>query len=131
MGVRVNDEIIVKNGGNFTNADGKVGEKEIWGHKSAWCDYFGKIGDNTAGIALFEDPNNSQKACWHARGYGLMAANPFGRNVSGFPDQKGQTDLVRMAKGDHMKFRYGLLLHRGDTKEGKVAEHFETFKSLK
>ena len=75
MGVRVNDEITVKSGGgNFANAEGKLGEKEIWGHKSAWCDYFGKIGDKEAGIAILEDPKNTQKACWHARDYGLMAA---------------------------------------------------------
>jgi Family of unknown function (DUF6807) len=130
MGVRVNDEIIVKNGGNFENAGGKLGEKEVWGHKSPWCDYFGKIGEQSAGIALFEDPGNTQKACWHARAYGLMAANPFGRSASGFPEQKGKTDLVKMAKGDHLKFRYGLLLHQGDTREGKVAGHFKTFVEL-
>lgn len=128
MGVRVNDEIVTKNGGHFYNADGKVDEKEIWGHKSVWCDYVGKIKDKVAGVAVFDDPSNKFAANWHARGYGLMAANPFGRNKSGFPDQKGKDDLVKLAKGDHLKLRYGVLLHSGDTKEGKVAEAFEAFK---
>ncbi len=133
MGMRVNDEMTVKNGGAFFNAEGKKvadlkSDAPIWGNRSAWCDYVGKVQGKTAGIAVFDDPSNKFAACWHARGYGLMAANPFGRNKSGFPDQKGKTDLVKLAKGDHLKLRYGILLHSGDTKEGKVAEAFETFK---
>ena len=127
FGVRVNDEIIAKNGGHFFNADGKKDEKEIWGNQSAWCDYVGAIGGKVAGIAVFDDPANKPAACWHARGYGLMAANPFGRDRS-FPSQKGKTELVKLAKGDHLKLRYGILLHAGDTQEGKVAEAFASFK---
>jgi len=126
MGVRVSDEIVTKNGGRFTNAEGKVDEKAIWGQPSPWCDYVGRIGGKTAGIALFDDPNNKPSAVWHARGYGLMAANPFGRDGS-FPSQKGKTDLVRLAKGDHLKLRYGILIHAGDTKEAKVADAFAEF----
>lgn len=128
MGVRVNDEMTVKNGGHFYNADGKIDEKEIWGNKSVWCDYVGTVQGKQVGIAVFDDPANKFTANWHARGYGLMAANPFGRNRSGFPDQKGKMDLVKLAKGDHLQLRYGILLHSGDSKAGKVAEAFESFK---
>jgi hypothetical protein len=133
MGVRVNDEMMVKNGGTFTTAEGKKvsdpkSDAPIWGSRSVWCDYVGKVKDKTVGIAVFDDPSNKTPACWHARGYGLMAANPFGRNKSGFPEMKGNNDLVKLAKGDHLKLRYGILLHTGDTKEGKVAEAFEVFK---
>lgn len=127
MGVRVNDEMIVKNGGHFYNAEGKADEKEVWGRPSAWCDYVGRVGGKTAGIAVFDDPENKHKAVWHARGYGLMAANPFGRDAS-FPSQKGNKDLVKLAKDGHLMLRYGVYLHAGDTKEGKVADAFETFK---
>jgi len=127
MGIRVNDEIMTKNGGHFTNAEGKVDEKEIWGQPSPWCDYVGAIGGKTAGIALFDDPDNKPNAVWHARGYGLMAANPFGRDGS-FPSQKGKTDLFKLAKGEHLKLRYGILIHAGDTKEAKVADEYAAFK---
>ena len=60
-----------------------------------------------------------------------MAANPFGRARSGFPAMKGKTDLVKLAKGDHLKLRYGMLLHPGDAKEGQVAEYFQRFVKLK
>ena len=43
----------------------------------------------------------------------------------------GKKDLVKLAKGDHLKLRYGFYLHSGDVKSGKVAEAFEQFKKLK
>lgn len=132
LGVRVNDQITEAKGqGRITNADGKAGEKECWGRASAWCDYSGTIDGKPAGIAVLADPANPYPTCWHVRAYGLMAANPFGRDKSGFPAMKGKTDLVRLAKGQHLKLRYGLLLHAGDVKEGKVAEQYERFCKLK
>lgn len=130
MGIRVNDEIKLAARGErnqMVNADGKSGEKDVWGMLSDWCDYSGEIGGKLAGIALFDDPKNQPRAGWHSRGYGLMAANPFGRSHSGFPARKGQSDLVKLAKGEHLKLRYGVYLHAGDAKEGKVAEAFAHF----
>ncbi|HZT80382.1 MAG TPA: PmoA family protein [Gemmataceae bacterium] len=136
MGIRINDDIRATKGkekgpGRIENAEGKVGEKECWGGVSAWCDYSGPLGGKTVGLAILADPANPYSSCWHARGYGLMAANPFGRNKSGFPAMRGKTDLVKLAKGEHLKLRYGILLHPGDAKEGKVAEHYARFVKLK
>ncbi len=140
MGVRVNDAIREgppqKKGdkygwGHLTNADGKSGEKDVWGYRSKWCDYSGTIDGKVAGIAIFDDPSNKYPAAWHSRGYGLMAANPFGRNKAGFPATKGQTELVKLPKGEHLKLRYGILVHPGDVKDGKVQEASEKFVKLK
>ena len=43
MGVRVNDLMTEKKGGQIENAAGKVGEKNCWGYQSPWCDYSGTI----------------------------------------------------------------------------------------
>ncbi len=135
FGVRVRTDITEEKGdGKITNADGKNGEKGAngcWGRVSAWCDYSGVADGKTEGVALLADPGNPYPSCWHVRGYGLMAANPFGRDKSGFPAMKGKTDLVKLAKGDRLKFRYGILLHDGDVKGGKVAESYERFVRLK
>jgi hypothetical protein len=132
FGVRVRRSLAEEGGkGALTNADGKVHEREVWGRVSAWCDDSGPVGDKTAGIALFADPTNPIPTCWHSRGYGLMAANPFGREKSGFPDEKGKKDLVHLAKGDHLKMRYGMLLHTGNVVEGKVAEYYRKFTESK
>jgi Family of unknown function (DUF6807) len=133
FGVRVNDVIRAdKVGkGKLQNADGKLGEKDCWGQISAWCDYSGPIDGKEAGLAILADPKNPYPTCWHSRGYGLMAANPFGRDKSGFPPMKGKTDLVRLAKGEHLQFRYGILLHDGDAANGRVAENYRRFVDLR
>jgi hypothetical protein len=139
FGVRVRQSVTVQGGGRLVNAQGKVGEGAnnnrnrdgCWGLISDWCDYSGKVGNGVAGVALFADPKNPYPSCWHARNYGLLAANPFGREKSGFPDMKGKTTLVTLDKGEHLKLRYGMYLHSGDEKAGKVAEAFQEFVRLR
>lgn len=132
MGVRVRTALTEKPGkGILTNAEGKEHEKNVWGRRSAWCDYSGPVSRReTGGITIFDDPSNLP-ACWHSRGYGLMAANPFARARSGFPGARDRTQLVKLARGEHLKLRYGILLHNGDVKEGKVAEIYQRFVKLK
>jgi hypothetical protein len=131
MGVRVNDMIRADKNGNGTieNADGKKGEKDCRTMHSAWMDYSGQIDGKTVGLAIFDDPKNGHPAFWHVRGYGLMAANPFARKQSEVPGDK-ERPLVRLAKGEHLRLRYGILLHEGDAQSGRVAGYFERFIKL-
>jgi hypothetical protein len=132
MGIRINDQIRAEKGkGTLQNAEGKKGEKECWGRRSAWTDYSGPIDGKVAGLSILDDPRNAYPSCWHIRGYGLNAANPFGRAKSGFPDERGKNDLVRLAKGEHLKLRSGLVLHDGDTATGGVAEVYRRFVDLR
>jgi hypothetical protein len=139
LGVRVRESLTEQGGkGVLTNADGHVGEgkagnkdmKGCWGVVSAWCDYSGPAADKTVGVAIFAAPNNPVPTCWHSRGYGLMAANPFGRDKSGFPAMKGKKELVKLGKGEHLKLRYGILLHDGDLRDAKVSQLYEEFVKL-
>ena len=135
FGVRVHDAIRTESptGGVVTAADGTTVEAPmkdnlpVWGKPSEWHDYSGTIEGKAAGIAVFDHPDNP-RAHWHTRAYGLMAANPFGRDKSGFPAQKGKTDLVRIEKGKELKLRYAVYAHDGDAKAGQVAEAYEAFK---
>jgi hypothetical protein len=132
LGVRINDAIREERGnGTLTNAEGKVGESQVWGRQSPWCDYSGQLADRAVGLTLFDDPKNAYPASWHSRGYGLMAANPFGRNKSAFPAVRGRTDLVRLARGAHLRLRYGILLHEGNVTTGDVVGHYRRFLALR
>jgi hypothetical protein len=143
LGVRVRESIRVDKGkGRLVNAEGHVGEgkgsnadkKGCWGLVSNWCDYSGPVDDKgtIAGIAVFADPANKIDSAWHARNYGLLAANPFGREKHAkFPDRKGNNALVTLKKGEHLKLRYALYLHAGDEKAGKVAQAFARFAAKK
>ncbi len=132
MGVRVPDSVRLQNkegGGVVTSSNGKSAKAPakdnlpVWGEQADWHDYSGP----KAGLAVFDDPQNPYRAAWHTRAYGLMAANPFGRAGCGFPSQKGKTELVKLAKGDHLKLRYGFFAHSGNAETGKVAEAYKVF----
>jgi hypothetical protein len=136
--VRVSDKLCVGDNkkiknpkSQITTSAGQVGEKACWGYPADWCDYSGEIDGKPVGVALFDDPSNKPRACWHVRSYGLMAANPFGRAKSGFPAMRGRTDLVQIEPGKHLKLRYAIFLHAGDAKSGKVADAFEQFEKTK
>ena len=139
LGVRVPDgtRLAFKDGGTITSSDGKsakAGAKDnlpIWGIAADWHDYTGGAGETTAGIAIFDDPKNMHRSVWHTRAYGLMAANPFGREKSGFPGVKENKELVTIAKGEHLKLRYGIYTHTGTEKTGEVAKAFAGFSGAK
>lgn len=140
MAIRVADVMAEKSkkGGLMENAEGKqhmesvrynTDRKGCWGLRSAWVDYSGKIDGEAVGVTLFDHPRNPIPACWHARDYGLLTANPFGRKGSRFPDAQG--DVARLKQGEHLKFRYGVLIHAGNAQAGKVAEHYAKYVDLK
>ena len=141
FGIRINDEInaMAKGKGKIQNAEGVVAEKlareadnKTWGVYSDWCDYSGPIGGKVVGLTIMVDPKNSHRSAWHVRGYGLMAANPFGRDKHArFPAVKGNNELVKLKKDEHLQLRYGMLLHEGDAVSGDVAAHFKTFVALR
>ena len=133
MGVRVHDDFRLngpKSDGLVTSADGSVardGSKDnlpMWGKLADWHDYSGTVGEKKVGIAILDHPKNAVRAAWHTRAYGLLAANPFGRDS--FPGTKG-VELKKLAKGEHLKLTYGLLIHTGDATAGKVATHYAAF----
>ena len=136
FGIRTHDALrpSEKTGAVVTTAEGTSiappakDNLSIWGKPSAWVDYSGTVDGKAVGVAVFDHPSNPP-ASWHARAYGLNAANPFGRNGSGFPSQKGNTELLKIDKGGELKLRYAVFAHTGDVKSGKVAEAYEAFKA--
>ncbi len=94
------------------NSEGVTGP-DIWGKRAAWVDYWGEVEGRTVGIALFDHPENPRHPTWwHARDYGLFAANPFG--VSYFEGKPAGTGDMRLAGGEEVRFRYRFLFHTGD-----------------
>jgi hypothetical protein len=108
LGVRVATPISVrKGGGQIINAEGGKNERGTWGKQSAWCDYSGNIGGRHVGITLMPHPDNFRRCWFHARDYGFVAANPFGRNAF----TRGEKSKVVVKKGEKLQLRWGVLLH--------------------
>jgi hypothetical protein len=95
--------------GTILNANGRKNEAQVWGHAADWCDYSGTIAGERVGIAIFCHPENFRPSWFHARDYGLLVANPFGRRAFG----EGETSTVVVKPGESLRLRYGVLLHAG------------------
>jgi Family of unknown function (DUF6807) len=98
--------------GDYLTSEGKRGDS-AWSTRGRWCKVFGKIKDDSVSITIFDHMRNpNYPTFWHARGYGLFAANPLGEQIF----TKGKTALnLKIKKGDKITFRYRVLIQNGKT----------------
>lgn len=93
--------------GQMTDAEGRVNGTEIWGKAARWCDFSGSVKGQQVGMTLFCHPKNFRPSWFHARDYGLLLANPFGRKAFG----QGEPSRVEVKPGEQLRLRYGVLVH--------------------
>jgi hypothetical protein len=106
--------------GHYRNSEGLEGDA-AWGTRARWCMLSGIVEGAPVTIAILDHPTNvGFPTYWHARGYGLFAANPLGQKV--FSHGKEQLNL-RLEPGEARTFRYRVLILSGIT----TPEHIETY----
>ena len=111
----------------LSNARGKTGEKEVWGKPAEWCDLSGQINGKPYGVAVLDHPQNPRyPGTWHARDYGLLAANVFGLHDFDKTVKKGTGDFV-IEPGKTVHFRYRVVIHTGDAKSARLDEKAKEF----
>lgn len=119
---RMDPDLAVTNGGTMINAEGETGEKGTFGKRSAWMDYHGERMGGKEGMAIMQHPSNEWfPAPWFTRDYGFFSPTPMY-----WPENEKTTDLK---KGEKIKLRYRVLVHKGDHKEANIAAQFEKYKS--
>lgn len=97
--------------GNYITSAGKEGDA-AWGTRADWCMLYGKKGNDSISIVIIDHPKNpGYPTYWHARNYGLFAANPLGQKV--FSEGKENLNF-RLKKGETVTFRYRVLIAAGD-----------------
>lgn len=111
--------------GQAINSEGIEG-KDIWGKRAKWVDYWGPIDGNTVGVAIFDHPSNPRHPTWwHARDYGLIAANPFG--IHNFEKKPAGTGDMTIPAGESVTFRYRFLFHEGNYMTANISAEFDRF----
>jgi hypothetical protein len=112
LGFRYSDDFREAQGAALRNDAGLQGTKAIWGKRSKWVDYSTKRDGKRIGVAILDHPSNPRHPTyWHARGYGLNAANPFG--VRDFTGDKSQNGKMEIPKGGTLRLRYRVAIHEG------------------
>jgi len=93
--------------GNYLNSNGLKGDA-VWGKKANWCMAYGKIKSDSISVLILDHPYNENfPTPWHARGYGLFAANPMGSNVF---NQKNPTYNKELKKGESITFKFRIAI---------------------
>jgi hypothetical protein len=96
--------------GNYLSSEGVIGEG-VWSIRARWMDLYGSIGNEKISLVICDHPKNvSYPTYWHARGYGLFAANPLG--AKDFTQGKEELNYSIPAGGS-TTFRYRVIIHSG------------------
>jgi hypothetical protein len=110
--------------GSYTSSEGKKGD-DVWSTRGRWTMLAGKIGDEPVTIAILDHPKNpGNPTYWHARGYGLFAANPLGQKVF----SKGRETLnFTLEPHGSATFRYRILILEGTPTPDRLDREFNAF----
>ncbi len=111
--------------GVYLSSEGKVGEKDAWGQRAKWMTLSGNVKGEDVVIGIFDHPKNpTYPTYWHARGYGLFAANPFGAKEF----TKGATTLnYSLQPGQKATFRFRILIHSGKLTKEQTESLYQQF----
>ena len=114
LGLRMATELRVKGGtGRILNSDKRQNEAAVRGTNARWADYSGVIDGQQLGLTVMPDPRNFRTSWYHARDYGFLAANPFGRQAL----TGGAKSAVEIEPGKAFKLRFGVLVHSSPAAE--------------
>jgi hypothetical protein len=126
FGIRLATAMTEDKGGKMTNAEGAETEKNVWGKRSKWVDYAGTLEGKPVGVTIMDNPANPRyPTYWHARAYGLFAANPFG--LHDFFSDKSKDGSMTVEAGKSVTFKYRVVIHPGNTESANIPALYEQY----
>jgi len=111
--------------GSYRSSEG-IKDDAVWSTRAKWMDLNGVIGKEKIAIVMCDHPKNqSYPTYWHARGYGLFAANPLGWSIF----TKGKETLnYSIPAGKSSVFRYRIIIQSGgDLTDSEINEFANEF----
>ncbi len=114
--------------GNYFASEGATGN-DVWGTRNKWVKLEGTMENETVSITMIDHQKNvGYPTYWHARGYGLFAANPLGQAI--FSNGEKTLDF-KLVKGESVTFKYRIMIHNGSTlSKSAIAESVGDFNAL-
>ncbi|MGW8315476.1 MAG: DUF6807 family protein, partial [Bacteroidales bacterium] len=112
--------------GNYRSSEGIEG-KEVWGTRGRWMKLSGEIKGEQVSIVIIDNPSNvGYPTFWHARDYGLFAANTLGQKI--FSDGKLELNFS-LKKGDSVTFKYRLVVAAEDLSDEEINQLADAYAS--
>ena len=123
QGVPAETEVLDNTGvnGNYLSSEGIDGEG-VWGTRARWMKLHSTIDGEKVAIVIFDHPDNvGYPTYWHARAYGLFAANPLGQSI--FTNGEQVLDF-KLAANESVSFKFRLLVHSGKALRKQTIDTF-------
>jgi hypothetical protein len=110
--------------GNYRSSEGKEGDA-VWGTRGRWTMLTGTVSKDPVTLVMFDHPKNpGYPTYWHARGYGLFAANNLGQKAL----SDGREELnFKLAAGQSVTFRHEILFLDGTATPADIEKHYTAF----
>lgn len=110
--------------GDYLTSEGKRGDA-AWGTRGRWCELSGTVNQEPVTILVLDHPGNpGAPTYWHARGYGLFAANPLGQKA--FSDGKEELNFA-LAPKQSATFRHRILIISGGGSSDRAEKEYQDF----
>jgi hypothetical protein len=110
--------------GQYISSEGLKGDA-VWGTRGRWTLLGGTVENEPVTLAILDNPSNPGfPTYWHARGYGLFAANPLGESV--FTNGRKSFDLT-LEPGKSVTFRYRVLILSGKVPPAGIEKRYQAF----
>ncbi len=110
--------------GHYRSSEGLEGDA-VWGTRGRWTMLSGSVAGEPVTLAILDHPKNPGfPTYWHARGYGLFAANPLGQKA--FTNGKESLNFG-LAPQETATFRYRILILSGFATPEQIETHYRDF----
>jgi Family of unknown function (DUF6807) len=111
--------------GKYVSSEGKEGDA-VWSSRAKWTLLGGTINGEAVTVAILDHPSNpGYPTHWHARGYGLFAANPLGDR-----ELKEETSFdFTLPPGRSVTFKYRVLVLSAAPSRDRIERESSAFAS--
>jgi hypothetical protein len=113
--------------GHYRSSEGIEGEA-VWGTRGRWLMLTAQSAGAPITIAMLDHPKNPGfPTYWHARPWGLMAANPLGQKAL----SKGKETLnFALPAGQATRFAYRVLILAGHATPAQIEAEYQAFAAI-
>jgi len=115
--IRLETEWSGEKGGLIITDTGASGQEATNMKVARWIDYSNTAAGETAGVAVFQWPDGKEHR-WLTREYGCFGPRR--------PDERSGKPFT-LKKGESITQMVGVLVHRGDSREGRAAERYALY----
>jgi hypothetical protein len=110
--------------GKYRSSEGKEGDA-VWGTRGRWTMLTGSVNNEPITLAILDHPKNvGFPTYWHARGYGLFAANNLGQKA--LSDGKEELNFV-LGPRKSVTFQHEILILNGVAAPADIEKSYSAF----